>query len=228
MTLTATLLASKPQLHAQATAPPFLQAASNGTVSKDTLASWLAADAIYVRLYIQAIGRVLATLDLDEAFLSWLVDGLVGLRAELALFKRVADEYTLDTDVDVRDNQGLALFKTLFSSITFTTEPSSWFHPAVLFFATERIYLDAWTQTSHNLSPQPPTADADQGALRTALIPNWSSPTFAAFVSRLAALLDAAFEQLDGGRRRAVEERALLLWEEVLRAEEAFWPRGED
>ncbi|KAF4584171.1 Transcription regulator [Ophiocordyceps camponoti-floridani] len=183
-TLTATLLASNPQLYSRATRPPFLQAASEGTVSKTRLACWLAADGIYVRLYVQAIGRVLSGPHLrlddddDDGFFSWLVDGLVGLRAEMALFERVADEYGLDLQVDVGHNKGLALFTQLFSSTDHHQQETSWFDPAVLFFATERIYLDAWTTSHQNLLPSssPQTTDSDAGALRTTLMPNWSSP----------------------------------------------------
>ncbi|KAK3688191.1 hypothetical protein B0T22DRAFT_147775 [Podospora appendiculata] len=110
-----------------------------------------------------------------------------------------------------------------------------WLEGAVVFWGTERCYLDAWSWAR---SKQPlgrdTRDDADGGALRKEFIPNWSGLDFARFVGRLGSLIDFAVGQaLDRAGDRAEEVKGEILtrlegkWKSLLAAEAAFWPEVE-
>ncbi|KAK3323834.1 hypothetical protein B0T19DRAFT_214405 [Cercophora scortea] len=110
-----------------------------------------------------------------------------------------------------------------------------WLEGAVIFWGTERCYLDAWSWAR---SKQPlgrdARDDADGGALRREFIPNWSSADFARFVGRLGGLIDFAVGQaLERAGDGAEEVKGEILrrlegkWKSLLAAEAAFWPEVE-
>jgi hypothetical protein len=120
---------------------------------------------------------------------------------------------------------------------TITANPllPAWLDGAIMFWGTERCYLDAWSWAksrqpmSLGNSSTSAQKDADGGALRKEFIPNWSSAEFAMFVSRLAAIIDrATAEALDKIREQTVKDELLntleTRWKSLLVAEAAFWP----
>lgn len=80
----------------------------------------------------------------------------------------------------------------------------------------------------------PGSQDADGGALRNELIPNWSSVEFALFVNRLGRIIDGAVSELleaAGGEgpvadaaKGAILRRVEGRWKSLMVAESAFWP----
>ena len=80
----------------------------------------------------------------------------------------------------------------------------------------------------------PGEQDADGGALRNELIPNWSSVEFALFVNRLGRIIDGAVSELleaAGGEgpvadaaKGAILRRVEGRWKSLMVAESAFWP----
>ncbi|KAK1717461.1 hypothetical protein CaCOL14_004311 [Colletotrichum acutatum] len=204
------------------------------------------------------------TKPVTERLLSWLIDALVNVRREEKFFIDVAARFGIDvnlptgstpasesgsrSDRRVKDedkNAGLLAFERLFTSIA-TTLPHGvllpWLAPAVLFWATEKCYLEAWSGAKDML-PSSGSAtsasgtsgqdtdtntDLDGGALRTEFIPNWSSPAFRAFVDELAAIIDDGVDdavRLHGEEAVRDElDRAQRTWREVLLAENDFWP----
>ncbi|KAL2880922.1 hypothetical protein SGCOL_003572 [Colletotrichum sp. CLE4] len=180
-----------------------------------------------------------------ERLLSWLIEALVNVRREEKFFVDVASRFGVDVnlpaahtsessgaDSDRRvssedKNAGLRAFERLFSAIDITSPPSAllpWLAPAVLFWATEKCYLEAWSgakgmipssasatstsaastsvtsasgtsSTDTTTSGKDTDTDLDGGALRTEFIPNWSSPEFRAFVDQLAAIIDDGVDE---------------------------------
>ncbi|KAL7937358.1 hypothetical protein V8C35DRAFT_292305 [Trichoderma chlorosporum] len=263
--LTQTILVSDPLAYKSAIQSPFLAHASQGRVSKSLLGQWLANDRLYIHAYIRGVGRLLSFLQLpqvvtsprDEAaereqppnakLLSWMIDALVNIRREEDFFVRTAAKYGIDVnlpaDADGRvaasaKLEGLRRFETLFDGISPSSDEGiilPWLEAAVVFWATEKCYLDAWSGAASRLSTRPDSeGDADGGALRREFIPNWSSEEFTEFVDQLGEIIDSAVQRemelhpdADEVIRVQLLDRALAKWHEVLAAENAFWPAME-
>ncbi|KAE8144139.1 heme oxygenase-like protein [Aspergillus avenaceus] len=94
--------------HQKATTHPFLHAAGNGTLPKQTLSKWLSQDRLYAQSYITFIGSLLSKLQLPTSpspsahatiakrVIRVLIDALQNITRELEFFKSVAGEYGLD------------------------------------------------------------------------------------------------------------------------------------
>ncbi|KAJ5390303.1 uncharacterized protein N7496_001371 [Penicillium cataractarum] len=119
--LTAWLLSATPQALRRATTHPFLAAAGNGTLSKETLSQWLSQDRLYAQSYIRFIGMLLTKIRLpanapshdtpqnpiiEQAVVDVLIDALVNIRTELAFFEATAVEYGLDLTAIPPDEGG--------------------------------------------------------------------------------------------------------------------------
>lgn len=66
--------------------------------------------------------------------------------------------------------------------------------------------------------------------MRKEFIPSWTNDEFIKFVDTLEAILNEGVEEAHGGDetlRRRIEERAEKIWNQLLDAEEAFWPETE-
>lgn len=244
---TQALVASDAPAYRRATQAAFLRRAAQGRVSKDLLGRWLANDRLYIHGYVRGLGRLLSFLALPdvpaaaapagpaERLRSWCIDALVNLRGEEALFAATAAAHGLPPGLDAGPDgrvpdgaklEGLRRFEALFAALA--PGPGArlpWLECAVVFYGTERCYLDAWSYARARLAP------GDGGALRRRLMPSWTSPAFAAFVAELGDLVDGAVaEQVElhgEGAWPELLERALVPWRALLAAEEAFWPAVE-
>ncbi|KAI9148151.1 hypothetical protein HJFPF1_11975 [Paramyrothecium foliicola] len=238
-----TLVSIDSAAYAHATQSPFLDAAARGELPKDILGHWLANDRLYIHAYIRGIGRLVSFLQLpsqaaqaDESsaakFLDWAVDALVNLRGEEKFFINTAAEYGLKIDLAAADAKllGLRRFEAAFGDIQDSGHMIlPWLEAAIIFYATEKCYLDAWSQTKAQMEKHESSGqDADGGALRNKFIPQWSNAEFAEFVNRLGGIINEAVEKeikLHGeGIRSTLLQRATVTWHEVLIAEKAFWP----
>lgn len=252
--LTAYLLGSSPAAFRRATQSPFLQSAAAGQLTKETLGTWLANDRLYILSYIKGTGRLLSFLELPQEaphpggataaqpasarLFGWLVDALVNIRREETFFVDAAARHgieinlPLSTDGRVEDGaklEGLRRFEKLFNSLGPHDGTIPWLEAAVLFYATEKAYLEAWTWTKIQLVEQDPSKDSDGGALRLDFIPNWTSKEFVSFVDQLGNIIDeAVVHQVNTNGENKLQhlyDRALSVWNNVMAAEEAFWPR---
>jgi thiaminase len=249
--LTKLLLASDAASYKRATNSPFLAAAAAGTLTKPLLSQWLANDRLYIHAYIHGLGLLLSSLQLPVLskpstranelvvkLLDWAVDALVNIRREERLFVEAARRFGLDVDLPTQGGEiaegakieGLRRFENLFASVGHSGNIIlPWLESALLFYATERCYLDAWAGVKARMGPVQGAGDADGGALRDEFIPNWTSSEFGAFVERLGAIVDDAVAlevSLHGeGIKGKLLSRAQELWREVLAAEETFWPK---
>ncbi|KAL7963716.1 hypothetical protein V8C34DRAFT_266370 [Trichoderma compactum] len=263
--LTQTILVSDPLGYKSATQSPFLANASQGRVSKTLVGQWLANDRLYIHAYIRGVGRLLSFLQLPQVvtpprddtaerehpanakLLHWTIDALVNIRREEDFFVQTATKYGIDVnlpadaDGQVADDaklEGLRRFEALFDGISPSSDDGvilAWLEAAVVFWATEKCYLDAWSGAAARLStPSDSQDDADGGALRREFIPNWSSKEFAQFVDHLGEIIDSAVRREMELRRDADElvkaqllDRALAKWHEEVAAEISFWPAME-
>ncbi|XWW98865.1 hypothetical protein V2A60_006869 [Cordyceps javanica] len=178
--------------------------------------------------------------DPASALLAWTIDALVNIQREAGFFVSTATRYGLDVNLPVDASSGrvpasakldgLRQFEALFDGLRTAEpvpegQPLRWLEAAVVFYGTERCYLDAWTWAkSHMDAGKAGEDDEDGGAVRRAFIANWTGDEFVAFVDRLGAILDDAVRAQGGEAREALLRRGLVKWREVLAAEEAFWP----
>ncbi|KAK2002690.1 heme oxygenase-like protein [Colletotrichum falcatum] len=250
MSLVQHLLASDPESYARATQSRFLSAAAKGAMPRDVLGRWLANDRLYIHAYIKGVGRLLDALDLPdlasttaeppvtERLLQWLVDALVNVRREEKFFVETAARFDIEVNLPAsragvveQDSKldGLKRFERLFGRLSKGPQPLGWLEGAILLYATEKCYLDAWSGARDGLEASADgSRDADGGALRREFIPNWSSDAFRAFVDELGAIIDQGYEDAvkkgELGVENRLQQRALGVWREVMLAEETFWP----
>ncbi|KAH8736313.1 hypothetical protein BGZ61DRAFT_441807 [Ilyonectria robusta] len=250
--LTGALLASDDDGYRRATQSQFLRLAANGQASKEILGRWLANDRLYIHSYIRGIGRLISFLQFPDTvpdsadnsgsttkLLDWLVGALVNIRREEKFFVKTAAQYgieiNLETDHDGRVPQnakleGLQRWEALFDSLA----PESghelpWLEAAVVYWGTEKCYLDAWSWAKAQLTVQEDASkDKDGGALRNEFIDNWTSKEFSKFVDELGTIINEVVqEQVEKRGESAKHElfkRAEAKWVEILIAETAFWP----
>ncbi|KAI4868564.1 heme oxygenase-like protein [Hypoxylon rubiginosum] len=183
---------------------------------------------------------------LQWRILSLLETAISGVTRELRFFEETAKKYKLDLDVlgPVAEGRNLTSksaagfgpnnvtksYINLFDS--FTAQPQgdtsrTLLDGLVLLWATEKVYLDAWTYAKQQASEDGDgdvKGDVDGGALRKEFIPNWTSEEFQAFVKECQECLDAyaAFQDLDTEEVGAANSMALF--KKVLVLEESFWP----
>ncbi|KAK3389198.1 hypothetical protein B0H63DRAFT_463170 [Podospora didyma] len=215
-------------------------AESGGETIETQLLDWLiealAAVRKEERLFIEVAERYGLSMDWDC--------GPIGTTAQIAS-RVVSSEAKVP---------GLVMMEHLFAGIVDITTDSSaslgvaaavrtpptllpWLEGAIIFWGTERCYLDAWSWAkskqplAHTLAADDTRyQDADGGALRREFIPNWSSPAFAQFVGRLGGLIDFAVSQeLEDSakaetRKKEILERIEGKWKSLLIAEATFWP----
>lgn len=94
-----------------------------------------------------------------------------------------------------------------------------WLEAAVMFWGTERMFVDAWSWARAQQSLDgngEAKGDADGGAMRTEFIPSWSSDGVREFVARLQEIIDEAVA-------REIERGGKDVREEVLRRTEGKW-----
>ncbi|KAJ4353665.1 uncharacterized protein N0V89_005395 [Didymosphaeria variabile] len=254
--LTSHLLSLNQDQFNRATQSRFLARAASGTLSKPLISHWLANDRLYMQGYIRLTGELLRIIKMpskptpsksagsvDPRLVDWLVDAIVNIRREERFFMDVAERYDLDVDLtesngesikEEKKIEGLRRFEKLFDSLTTgqSSEPVlPWLEGVVLFWATEKVYFEAWSwakKQAEGSTGKSNASDADGGAMRKEFIPNWTNDEFINFVDTLEKILNDGVQDAirgDGGVRKQIEERAEQVWQQLLDAEEAFWPR---
>lgn len=184
--------------------------------------------------------------DPASKLLAWTVDALVNIQREERFFVETARRYGISVNLPADEegrvassakSEGLRRFEALFDGLLLPRRPSegqtgsprlAWLESAVVFYGTEKCYLEAWTWAKSHLEPgKDGSGDEDGGAVRNEFIGNWTSGEFVEFVELLGGIIDDAVrEQVAHGRagEDALLQRGLVKWRELLAAEEAFWP----
>lgn len=244
--LTAHLLSLHPTSVTAATEHPFLHRAGNGTLPAQSLAQWLTQDRLYGLMgYTRLMGGLMSKLpsydvgpDTPHAEQLWrrlrVISGATAnITREMAFFEDVARRNKLP--LDIPPSNGITTPATHSSLLAPTTQgyidymanvaANGTFEEAlVLLWGMEVLYLKAWTyaKSVRDTGKSPQTGDAAARSALAELIPNWSSPEFAAFVDDIAALVD------DVGKTATEEQIARYrdVWARCLWFEERFWDAG--
>ncbi|KAI1780066.1 heme oxygenase-like protein [Hypoxylon cercidicola] len=180
---------------------------------------------------------------LQWRILSLLETALSGVTRELQFFEVTAKKYKLDLaalgpvaeggnlsskSAGFGPNQVTKGYINLFDS--FTAQPhgntsKTLLDGLVLLWATEKVYLDAWTYAKQQASEDGDgKGDVDGGALRKEFIPNWTSEEFQAFVKECQECLDAYAAIQDHDTEEVGAANSMTLFKTVLILEESFWP----
>lgn len=176
---------------------PFVAATSAGTLPRTTFDRWLAEDYHFVRSFQRYLAE-LTSIAPDDRSREVLAGGLAALEPELALFESAAAERGTDLTAEP------SLLNIGYSAYLLSTVREGWPVAITVLYAVEKAYYDAWASVRDTTGPDTQYAG---------FIANWSSPEFAAYVDRLAELVDR--EQLTA----AME----LAFDRVVRFEIAFW-----
>ena len=245
--LTKQLLASDEQAYKKATQSEFLRLAGNGKASKDILGRWLANDRLYIHSYCRGLGHLLSFLqypdtvqqnaksDSETQLLDWIVAALVNIRREEKFFINTAFEYGININLETEDGkvqsstklEGLRRWEALYASVAPNEKDVlPWLEAAVIYWGTEKCYLDAWSWAKAQLDDSDGTKDADGGAVRKEFINNWTCKEFVDFVDDLGKIIDDAVAKVveEGEDKEKLFKRVQGKWHDVLEAEEAFWP----
>lgn len=248
LSFTKVILKSEPEAFRRATQSEFLRLGAEGTLPKEILGKWLGNDRLYIHAYIRGLGRTLSLLkppqvtgnapSRETRILDWLVRALVNIRREEKFFVETAEKFGIDIALEadkkgiVADEtklEGLRRFETLFDSIGSGKSISPpWVEAAIIFWGTEKCYLEAWTWAKSQLKESDGSGDADGGALRNEFIPNWTSDEFVHFVDELGRIIDdVVAEQIKISGVQVIADLVQYFgdrWRELLEAEEKFWP----
>lgn len=267
--LTDHLLKSNPQDYKAATQPDFLLSAARGALDPDKLASWMANERVYLHGYTKGIGRLLSQIQqpdrqpepavteekgAEENLVELLIDALGAVNDEKSRFEEVANTYGIDMDsfcdergklAYAKKTDGTRRFEALFGSVRLADSPvCPWLEAAVLYWGTERVYLDAWTWAKGRQGPDhgaggtggagAATADhnyakdRDGGALRKEFLPIWTRQEFVEVVETFQGFVDVHVrEAVQAHGEKVLEEivgRAETAWAELLLAEKGSWP----
>ncbi|RAL15365.1 putative transcription regulator PAB1642 [Aspergillus homomorphus CBS 101889] len=184
--------------------------------------------------------------DLEHQTLTTLTSALNNITRELDFFGTVAREYGLDLNASFgsssssspTDNSSTKkeaaetepttqAYTDLF--ISAGSAGSSLLEGLVVLWATEVCYLTVWRNVraamALNSQNQQEDADADGGALREKLVPNWTCAEFEEFVEGITALVDAVAErEVRIFGEEEVVERCARWWRQVVWLEGRFWP----
>ncbi|OJK05099.1 hypothetical protein ASPACDRAFT_1852050 [Aspergillus aculeatus ATCC 16872] len=194
------------------------------------------------------------TKTLESQTLHTLTAALNNIVRELDFFVAVADEYALDLNTPFQAPQsepGEAAAPAAAPAApavgTFTASPittaytdlfisagsagTSLLEGLVVLWATEVCYLTVWRNVREAMPQEKNGGDADGGALREKLIPNWTCAEFEEFVEGITRLVNAVAErevqQSSAGPEKAWEEvveRCARWWRQVVWLEGQFWP----
>ncbi|CEI69207.1 hypothetical protein FVEN_g4041 [Fusarium venenatum] len=248
--LTKQLLSSDEQGYKRATQSEFLRLAGHGKASKDLLGLWLANDRLYIHSYCRGLGRLLSFLEFPDTvqrdvdpgattqLLDWIVAALVNIRREEKFFINTAFEYGININLEAKDGrvdsssklEGLRRWEALYSSVSPNeNDVLPWLEAAVIYWGTEKCYLDAWSWAKSQLSENiDGSGDADGGAVRKEFINNWTCKEFVDFVDDLGKIIDDAVanvvKEKGEDAKKQLFKRVQGKWQGVLEAEEAFWP----
>lgn len=155
---------------------PFVVAAGDGTLDPRTFDRWLVEDYAYVVGFRRFLAG-LVTISADDAARDVLCSALNPLQTELELFREQAAHRGLDLDTEPGPT-------TLgYASYVQASLQDGYRVALTVLYGAELAYHDAWRAVREQ---------AQQHSPYWPFIGNWSSPAFGAWVTDIAALLDAA------------------------------------
>lgn len=183
---------------------PFLLETRDGTLPRETFATWMRQDYLFVEAAIPFIGALLPKAPTRHwAPLSGVVSAL---EKELRLF----EERAARVDVELRGAPPAfachAYVQFLLSTAAHASYPVAW----TVLYAAERAYHESWKVVREGIDPDSPWMP---------FVENWSGPEFAGYVEWLGSELESlAAEASESERARMADAYRLTLLYEI-----AFW-----
>ncbi|KAF1344209.1 hypothetical protein BDV97DRAFT_403154 [Delphinella strobiligena] len=224
--LTSHLLEHDPSAFIAATQHPWLHLAGTSSLDRTHLLAWLTQDRLYALNYVSFIGALLSKVSLPSTAartetLEWrmtnlLIEALTNIRRELAMFEDVLRDEFGWTEGGEKARLETRAYADVFAGASAPSK--SLIEGMVVLWATEKCYLESWRYAKSRTS----TSGQDD-VLQKTLISNWTSDEFVGFVDTIGGLVDELAAGLKEGDK--VWVRCEQAWEQVLFAEEKFWPQ---
>jgi thiaminase len=199
----ASLLEAHPREWRAAVTGPFLAAARDGSLAAAAFDRWLAQDLLFVRGFARLASAFLTRTD-DVRHAETLCGGIGALADELRWFEATAAGRGLDLS-RAEPLRACREYLLLLEEVAAPEAPYA--QQAVVFWAVERAYNEAWR--SHS----PMVASFGVYAER------WGSNAFTAYVAALEGVADAAL----AGASAREREAARAAFVRVCQLESVFW-----
>ncbi|KZV95258.1 heme oxygenase-like protein [Exidia glandulosa HHB12029] len=231
--ITADLRGQPPKaLWEAATQHSFLTAAGSGTLSDELLGFWLAQDRIYAaHAYPRFIGNLIARIPFsprdgmesnqekekdNREILDLLVFSLQNVVREVGFFEETARTFNLQL-AGWKIRKGTRDYEAEMARVS---TQGTLAEGLLFLWAMEEAYFSAWKYVA--------SLGSNQSAAVKALVNNWTSPDFEAFVTKLAGLVDRQYatslQATYMGDLAGTFRDTMAVWERVLELEAAFWP----
>jgi len=227
--LTDHLLAQNPDGFKSATNHPWLRLAGTSKLPTSALLAWLTQDRLYIFSYIPFMGNMLSKASLPstssrEKSLEWrvadcFINALTNVRRELGMFEDILREHFDWKEGGEQATKETRAYQDMFAGAGAPNQ--SILIGMTALWATEKCYLEAWKYALSFKDEVP--QDRKENVLHTTLIPNWTCDEFEEFVICIEKLLDELAADIGQGSTEWI--KCEQVWEQVLWAEENFWPK---
>lgn len=183
---------------------PFLLQTRDGTIPRETFATWMQQD----YLFVEAAVPFLAALIPKGPAHHWepMTQAIGALLRELRLF----EERAAAVGVQLRGSRPSFTTHAYIQFLLATAERATYEEAYTVLFAAEKAYHESWKVVQLGLSPGSPWQP---------FVENWAGATFAAYVTYLEGELDA----LAGDAGPDLLSRMATAFETTVRYEIAFW-----
>lgn len=227
--LTDHLLAQNPDGFKSATNHPWLRLAGTSKLPTPALLAWLTQDRLYIFSYIPFMGNMLSKASIPstssrEKTLEWrvadcFINALTNVRRELGMFEDVLREHFDWKEGGEKATKETRAYQDMFAGAGAPNQ--SILVGMTALWATEKCYLEAWKYALSFKNEVP--GEKKTHVLHTTLIPNWTCDEFEEFVVSTGELLDELAADVDQDSTEWT--KCEQVWEQVLWAEENFWPK---
>ena len=182
----------------------FLTQTRDGTIPRETFATWMRQDYLFVEAAIPFIAALLAKAPSEHR------EALAGIipafQKELKLF----EERAATVGVSLREGPVSFTCHAYIQFLLNTAYRCSYAEGYTVLYAAEKAYHDSWTVVQEELSPDSPWY---------LFVENWAGTEFAAYVTYLEGELDRLAEEAGEAERARMAE----LFELTTKYEVAFW-----
>jgi thiaminase/transcriptional activator TenA len=197
-------LARVGELWTRMLAHPFLLQTRDGTIPRETFATWMRQDYLFVEAGIPFIGALLARAPARHRESLGAI--IVALEKELALFR----ERGAAAGVPLGDTPPALVNHAYMQFLMATAYRDSYAEAYTVLYAAEKAYHDSWRVVKDGI---------DRASPWYPFVENWAGDAFAAYVAHLEAELDRLAEDAGPAERARMADR----FEMTLRYEIAFW-----
>jgi len=182
----------------------FLRETRDGRIARETFATWMRQDYLFVEAAIPFLAALIPKAPPDD----WesLSGAIAALQKELKLF----EERAAAVGVTLRGTRPSFVNHAYIQFLLATACRASYAEAYTVLYAAEKAYHDSWTVVRRGL---------DRGSPWYPFVENWAGEAFAQYVAFLEKRLDALASEAGPAERARMAE----LFELTTRYEIAFW-----